>query len=102
MAFTDGDSWGGRPIARSLADAGHRQRVQVTGTVTSAATRRSHGVASLVCELSDGTGCVDLLFLGRPTVPGLTAGVRCTVEGTARREQSRLVVWNPIYQLHQR
>lgn len=99
VTFSDGEHWGGRPIARTLADAGDRQRVQVTGTVTAAETRLAHGVSSLVCELSDATASIGLLFLGRPAVPGVEPGVQVTVEGTARFEHGKLVVWNPIYRL---
>jgi hypothetical protein len=101
-SFTDGDTWGGRPVARRLADAAPRHRVVVTGTVCGTGTARSGALGprgSFWCELDDGTGRIGLLFLGRSDVPGLTHGVRCTVEGTARPERGGLVLWNPLYRL---
>jgi len=100
MSTSSGDeTWGGLPIARRASDAGPRQLVQITGTVTRCDTLSVHGVESLYCTLDDGSGDLDLLFLGRPTVPGIGVGTRCSARGTARSEQGRLVVWNPWYQI---
>ncbi len=99
VTFGDGERWGSRPTAKKLAGAGHRQPVQVTGTVTAAETRPAHAVSSLPCERSDGTASVPLLWLAGPAVPGVEPGVRATVEATARLEQGKLVVWNPICRL---
>jgi hypothetical protein len=38
-----------------------------------------------------------LLFLGRPTIPGMVQGARCSVEGTVRVDGDRPVIWNPLY-----
>ncbi len=51
------------------------------------------------CVLDDGTGQVDLLFLGRRSISGLVVGAHCHDEGTARMERGRLTVWNPLYEL---
>jgi two-component system, OmpR family, sensor histidine kinase KdpD len=51
------------------------------------------------CALDDGTGRLDLLFLGRRGVPGLHAGVGCTVSGRVAMREGRPVVWNPRYRL---
>ena len=67
--FTQAACWGGRPVARKIADVVPRGRVVVTGE------------------------------LGRRSVAGLAVGTRCTVEGTARMEDGRLVVWNPLYRI---
>ncbi len=102
VSFTDGDTWGGRPVARRLADAAPRGRIVVTGTVCDTGTARSGALGtggSFRCELDDGTGRVALLFLGRRSVPGLAPGTRCTVEGTARTDRGGLVVWNPLYRI---
>jgi hypothetical protein len=102
VSFTDGDTWGGRPVARRLADAAPRRRVVVTGTVCDTGTARSGALGSrgsFRCELDDGTGHIALLFFGRSDVPGLGPGARCTVEGTARPDRGGLVLWNPLYRL---
>jgi len=97
--FTEAATWEGRPVARQVTDARSRARVVVTGTIR-AAQAVTHGTSpAYCCTLDDGTGQLDLLFLGRTAIPGLTVGTRCSIEGTARTEGDRLVVWNPIYRL---
>ena len=97
--FTDADWWEGRPVARKIAEAVPRGRVVVTGVIYSTEVTHEHGTASYECLMDDGTGEIGLLFLGRRSVAGIVVGTRCTVEGTARTEGGRLVVWNPLYRL---
>ncbi len=98
--FTDAATWAGRPVARKVADARGQEGVTLTGTIRLGAGRDAIG-SSLAyrCVLADGTGELDLLFLGRAAIPGLAVGTCCRVEGTARTETNRLVVWNPLYRL---
>lgn len=97
--FTEADSWGGRPVARKIAEAIPRGRVVVTGVVYSSEVVDVHGTPSYLCLLDDGTGELGLLFLGRRRVAGMVVGTRCTVEGTARMADGRLIVWNPFYRI---
>jgi hypothetical protein len=80
-----------------------RCRVSVVGTIvlirgSVEGTGRSMSLGYR-CVLDDGTARIELLFLGRGRVPGLSVGARCHVEGTARMDHGRLVVWNPLYRL---
>jgi hypothetical protein len=84
-------------VAYKVAEAQPRGRVIVTGTIIDMAPVKIEGVASSRYVLDDATGQLDLLFLGRPEVAGLSIGTCCTAEGTARRDRDRLVVWNPLY-----
>ena len=97
FGFTDATLWEGLPVARRVIDARPRVRLVVTGTIvaTQVVTRGSSPV--YCCTLEDGSGELDALFLGRSSVPGMTAGARCTVEGLALNELGRLSVWNPLY-----
>ena len=97
--FTQAACWGGRPVAHQIADAFPRGRVVVAGVIHSTEVTTEHGTASYLCVLDDGTGELELLFLGRRSVTGLGVGTRCTVEGTARMDGGRLVVWNPLYRI---
>ncbi len=92
-------AWAGRPVARQVTDARSRTRVVVTGTIRAAQVATRGSGPAYCCTLDDETGQLDLLFLGRTGVPGLTVGTRCSVQGTARTEGDRLVVWNPLYRL---
>ena len=91
--------WGGRPVARRVADASPRGRIVVTGTIHQGSNRRVGGTASSYLLLDDGSGRMGLLFVGRQKVPGLTTGARCTVEGTVTMKGGRPVIWNPLYRL---
>jgi two-component system sensor histidine kinase KdpD len=98
--FTDAaTSLGGRPVARRIDDARPRARIVATGTVRAAHAVTCGSGPAYRCTLDDGSGQLDLLFLGRTSIAGLTVGARCTVEGTARIEGDRMVVWNPLYRL---
>lgn len=97
--FTDSDWWGGRPVARKIAQAVPRGRVVVTGVIYSTEVTKQRGTPSYECLMDDGTAEIGLLFLGRRSVAGIVVGTRCTVEGTARMEGGRLVVWNPLYRI---
>jgi len=97
--FTSATEWCGRPVARKIVDATPRGRVVITGTVREVATVRVGRAGSYRCLLYDGSGQIDLLFIGRSTIPGLCVGTRCSVEGTVMQEADHLVVWNPLYRI---
>jgi two-component system, OmpR family, sensor histidine kinase KdpD len=85
--------------AAAISDVRRRDRVRVTGTITSAQTTVIGSSPGYRCVLADGTGELDLLFLGRAAIAGLAAGARCSVEGVITARGSRLAVWNPRYDM---
>jgi len=91
------DTWGGRPVARRIADAAPRRRVVVTATVTSVELRRWRGVPAWTVTVDDDTGSLTVVFTGIRPVPGMDKGARCTVEGTVLADGPGLAVWNPRY-----
>ncbi len=97
--FTTSGYWGGRPVAHKISETVPRGRVVVSGVIYSTEVTQDHGTTSYECLLDDGTGEIGLLFLGRRRVAGIVVGTRCTIEGTARLEGRRLVVWNPLYRI---
>ena len=75
------------------------ERVSLAGTISATGTV-SAGLSPVYrCVLSYDGGDLDLLFLGRATIAGLTAGTRCTVAGTVAVHCGRLAIWNPRYQV---
>jgi hypothetical protein len=76
-----------------------QQRVSLTGTICSAGTVSVGPSPTCRCVLVGAHGELDLLFLGRATIAGLTVGTRCTVHGTLAVYQDRLAIWNPRYQV---
>lgn len=93
----------GMPLVLRLGSAFARSRVAAGGIIVEVMPwSKGDGGASELgfrCTLDDGTGRIDLLFLGRDHVPGFLPGARCHVEGTARMDHGRLAIWNPLYRL---
>jgi|HubBroStandDraft_4_1064222.scaffolds.fasta_scaffold184019_3 ApbE superfamily uncharacterized protein (UPF0280 family) len=76
-----------------------QQRASVAGTISAAETV-SAGLSPVYrCVLSYDGGELDLLFLGRAVIAGLTVGTRCTAAGTVAVRRGRLAVWNPRYEV---
>jgi hypothetical protein len=97
--FTTFAYWAERPVAAKIADAESRGRVVVTGTIVESGPTEMQGVTSARFVLDDATSQLDLIFLGRAKVAGLSIRTCCTGEGTARIDHDRLVVWNPLYRI---
>jgi hypothetical protein len=97
LELTGATFWGGRPVARRISDARPQSRVAITGIITATQAVTIGSSPAYRCALTDGTGEIYVLFLGRTAVSGLTAGRPCSVAGTAGTSGGRLVVWNPHY-----
>jgi hypothetical protein len=76
-----------------------RQPAAVTGRVTQLTIETVGGTPSLVATISDGTGELDLLFLGRSHIGGMHLGARLSASGMAAAHRGRLTIINPVYQL---
>ena len=88
-----------RPPTTRIAAVRAQSRVTVTGVIRSVATQAIGPSPAVSCVLADGSGQLDLLFLGVRSVTGLVPGRRCTATGRACLHRGRLVIWNPRYQL---
>jgi hypothetical protein len=76
-----------------------RERVEATGVICDTTTVSLGGSPVYRCVLATDSGDVDLLFLGRTAIAGLTLGTRCDIQGTVIVHGGRLAVWNPRYRL---
>lgn len=94
---TAGDCWGGRPIARRIADARPRHRVVVRGTIVDARPCTWRGMAARSFGLQDDTGRLTIVMTGTQSIPGMVEGATCLVEGTALPGQCAVVLWSPFY-----
>ena len=94
---TSGGCWGGRPIARRVADCAPRRRAVLTGTIVSAQISCWRRNPAFLCRFDDGTGTITVVFGGPRPIPGIVKGARCTVEATAISNGHSLVLWNPFY-----
>jgi hypothetical protein len=57
------------------------------------------GVSSLECTLTDETGGLTLVFLGRRAIAGVKVGTRLVVEGTVGEDRGRLAMLNPASEI---
>ncbi|MGH9124306.1 MAG: amino acid permease, partial [Acidimicrobiales bacterium] len=82
-----------------IAQLGYRQRARVAGRIRSQRVQPWAGVATLECVIVDGTGGINLVFLGRKHVAGLAPGVRLVAEGTVGDHGGKLAILNPLYRI---
>lgn len=94
-----------RPIASDTAPTpwlgtlAPRRPVTVRADVSgSEFVHHGHSLA-FVCELTDPTGALDLVFLGRRHLGGFERGRRVEATGTPYWRAGRLVMLNPVYTL---
>ena len=78
-----------------------RQRVQLTGTVSTVTITPRAGHPALEVELRDGSGAVTLVWLGRRQIPGIEAGRTLKVWGRISCHDGTRLIYNPRYELMQ-
>ena len=78
-----------------------RQRVQLTGTVSTVTINPRAGHPALEVELRDGSGAVTLVWLGRRQIPGIDCGQTLKVWGRISCHDGERLVYNPRYELMQ-
>jgi hypothetical protein len=84
-----------------IGQAHPQEWAAVSGVIRSSTAMALRGCPACRCTITDGTGELDLIFLGRVEVPGLEAGRHCSAEGMAACRDDRIVIWNPRYSLAQ-
>ena len=77
-----------------------RARVRITGTVRSIRHDRIGGLPALEAELqAPGQSRIELIWLGRDTIPGIEPGRTVAVEGRVAVRRGRDTLYNPRYEL---
>lgn len=79
-----------------IGEVQDRGRVTVRGTVTSMSTTPR---GWLEAELSDGTGVVLLIWMGRARLEAVMPGRHLRVTGCLARRDGRCVMFNPDYEV---
>ncbi len=82
-----------------VADVRNRMRASVSGVLRSVTLRPREGVPALEAELYDGSGSLDLVWLGRREIHGVEPGRRLRAEGLVCVVDGRRTVFNPRYEL---
>ena len=76
-----------------------RPRVRIAGTVQVIRHDRIGGMPALEAELYDGPGRIDLVWLGRASIPGIEPGSTVVAEGRLGVRRGRATMFNPRYEL---
>jgi len=86
-------------VTSTLAQARPRERTRAGGVVVAVTYRPPGAPPGVVARLHDGTGELDLVWLGRRDIPGITPGRRLDVEGMVCPGPHRPMMYNPAYRL---
>jgi hypothetical protein len=78
-----------------------RERVQLTGHVSTVTINPRGGHPALEVELRDGSGAVTLVWLGRRQIPGIDPGRTLKVSGRISCRDGHRMIYNPRYELLQ-
>ncbi|WP_245885214.1 OB-fold nucleic acid binding domain-containing protein [Kineococcus rhizosphaerae] len=76
-----------------------RTKACVCGTLRSVTLRPRGGVPALEAELFDGSGSVQLVWLGRRKIAGVEPGRRVKARGLVACDDGQRVIFNPVYEL---
>ena len=74
-----------------------RSRARVSGVLQAVTYRPAADAPVLVGRLFDGTGSVDLVWLGRRTIVDVDPGTHLEAEGMVVAGRTRPTIFNPAY-----
>jgi RecJ-like exonuclease len=75
------------------------EQASITGRLRSVVYNPREHVPTLEAELFDGSGAIDLIWLGRRRIAGIEPGRRVKVTGRVGVHDGRLAIYNPRYEL---
>jgi RecG-like helicase len=78
-----------------IADAPMRQPARIAGVIRRMTVLPMEGKEALQALVSDGTGEVTIVFMGRRGIGGLTLGKRVVVEGVLAEQRGETRMVNP-------
>jgi RecG-like helicase len=78
-----------------IADAVARQPLRIAGVIRRMTVLPMEGKEALQALISDGTGEVTIVFMGRRGIGGLSLGKRIVVEGVLGEHRGELRMVNP-------
>lgn len=91
----DTQAVGATPVVR----CGNRQVVVIYGVLRTVTLRPRAGTPTLEAQLFDGSGTVDLVWLGRRRIAGIEPGRQLIVRGRLTIYDGRRTIFNPEYEL---
>ncbi len=81
-----------------VARANVRDRAKVAGVVKRITVRPMEGSEALEALVSDGTGEIRIVWMGRRSIPGLKLGTRIVVEGVVAEQRGERRMVNPTFE----
>lgn len=85
--------------ADAIEDVVSGQMTTLTGKLSAVIYRGESSVPMLEADLFDGSGHIDLKWIGRTRIRGINPGVSIAVRGRLVRSKGRLTMFNPSYTL---
>lgn len=82
-----------------VADVSRGDFVTLTGRVRTVSSGGGHDHLGVTAEVFDGTGAVDVCWLGRHSVPGIDTSRCLRVTGRIGVREGRTIMFNPRYEL---
>ena len=76
-----------------------RPRIRIAGTVRVIRQDPIGGMPALQADLCEGPGSVQLIWLGRVSIPGIEPGSTVVAEGRLGVRRGRATMFNPRYEL---
>lgn len=86
------------PSAVPIAEAPVRAPVTLAGVVKRITVHPEHGLEALEALLTDGTGEMSVMWMGRRAIPGLTLGTKLVVEGVIGEQRQGRRMVNPSFE----
>lgn len=83
--------------AMPLSGCHPRQRVTVRGTIASVTSGDKHGW--MTAEVNDGTGTVQLIWMGRSEINCVLPGRSIKATGCVAELEGRLAIYNPEFEM---
>jgi hypothetical protein len=87
-----------QPGVTLISAVAPRSVAKVAGVVDVMRVRPRQGVQAFEADVTDGTGTVTAVWLGRSTVPGVSIGARIVLEGRFGGDRTNLHVINPAFE----
>ena len=85
--------------ANKVGELTDRQMARLRGTITELTVKPREGMPWLEAELSDGSGSITLIWMGRREIPGVIAGRQMVVSGRVSCVDGNRSLYNPRYDL---
>jgi hypothetical protein len=81
-----------------IADVKPRSVARIAGIVEGIRVRPREGVPAIEAVVTDGSGSVTAVWLGRRLLPGLQLGRKLTLEGRLGGDPRNMQIMNPLYE----